>query len=101
LNTFDVRNINYRRQTSSQDAQLVFDLRNSANNQTSHCNMTSSVFTQDATNSDTSWVSCDNGDVMNIPEAYNIKTLVQFNKISNYITLNQTWYCDEINPEYP
>ncbi|KAI0127994.1 hypothetical protein BJ170DRAFT_595836 [Xylariales sp. AK1849] len=102
--SFKVQGFQYHHGTSSPAAQLKFDLTNVANNHTSHCNMTSDQFALNHGNSENpaiAWTACEDADMVKISELYDISTLVKFDSNSTNLIVNQTWYCDDVNPEYP
>lgn len=94
------------RRATTASPRLQFDLTNNSNNYTVHCDMTSERFaggggSGSGDDDPTSWVSCGGGGTMRIPEVYNISTFVQFDRPSANLVVNQTWFCDDVNPEYP
>ncbi|KAI1871421.1 uncharacterized protein JN550_004415 [Neoarthrinium moseri] len=100
--SFRIGNLKYSHEKASPAAHLEFDLLNNSNNLTRHCSMADASFVAAGGQvKSEAWTACDNADVVKIPEAYDVTTLVRFDRASVNLVVNQTWYCDDVNPEYP
>ncbi|KAI1478795.1 hypothetical protein F4774DRAFT_410499 [Daldinia eschscholtzii] len=105
-NTFNVRNIKYALRNPPLVGRLQLDVTNRATNVTTHCDIAGPQLTPGPFrpgNPDELWTSCDGEDEP--PEGeeryYTVDTDVLFDRKSTRLVINQTWYCDDVTPEYP
>ncbi|KAK3373132.1 hypothetical protein B0T24DRAFT_719874 [Lasiosphaeria ovina] len=84
-----------------------FALLNHANDITTHCHVEAEPFTNytnltgDLLTFDTTkWYSCDVVDPHLFPK-YNISTAMQFDKLTDFLAFNQTWYCSDEGDDHP
>ncbi|KAL7629707.1 hypothetical protein AAE478_001230 [Parahypoxylon ruwenzoriense] len=106
MNTFTVQNIKYDLRNPPLVGRLQLDVTNRATNVTTRCDIAGPQLTPGhygEDNTEDLWTSCDNRP--ETPEGgeryYTIDTDVLFDRDSTQLVINQTWYCDEVNPEYP
>jgi hypothetical protein len=102
-----------RRRATTAVPRLQFALTNNANNYTKHCDIASDkLATADSTVGGAdgargrfdpdAWLPCAGDDVDKpVDGVYKVLTHVQFHRDTQYLVVNQTWYCDDVSPQSP
>ncbi|KAI1423927.1 hypothetical protein F5Y12DRAFT_496621 [Xylaria sp. FL1777] len=99
---FSVKSIGYSLQNPPTVAHLQLDVTNPATNYTTVCRLDGPQLTPGAVSVDDMWTPCENRTVAPGEERYyTVDTDVLFERNSKLLVINQTWYCDDVNPEYP
>ncbi|TGJ85275.1 hypothetical protein E0Z10_g3480 [Xylaria hypoxylon] len=102
---FSIKNIAYSLRNPPIDAHLQLEVTNPATNYTTRCNLDGPQLTPGSTGKgsvDDMWTPCENRTVVPGEERYyTVDTDVLFDRNSKLLVINQTWYCDDVNPEYP
>ncbi|RYP02216.1 hypothetical protein DL764_005896 [Monosporascus ibericus] len=101
---FQLQGFEYRVPDPPETARLTFNITHSATRYTSQCDMEGPELAPGAGGSGQDiWVPC--GDVSESTgisgEYCDLKTYVLFERDSERLVINQTWYCDDVTPEYP
>ncbi|KAI0459457.1 hypothetical protein F5B21DRAFT_303025 [Xylaria acuta] len=103
--TFSIKNIRYSLQDPPVLAHFQLDVTNPATNYTTKCNLDGPQLAPGPLGKDSvedMWTPCENRAVAPGEERYyTVDTDVLFERQSKLLVINQTWYCDDVNPEYP
>ncbi|KAI8959228.1 hypothetical protein F5Y11DRAFT_362069 [Daldinia sp. FL1419] len=103
-NTFSVRNIKYALRNPPLVGRLQLDVTNRATNVTTHCDIAGPQLTPGSFrpgDPDEFWTSCDEEPPEGSERFYTVNTDVLFDREASRLVINQTWYCDDVTPEYP
>ncbi|KAI8635261.1 hypothetical protein F5Y19DRAFT_469131 [Xylariaceae sp. FL1651] len=102
---FSVRNIKYQLRNPPTIAHFELDVTNPATNYTSTCNLSGPQLAPGPIGKGSvtdMWTPCENRTVLpGEDKYYTVDTDVLFDRQSKLLVINQTWYCDDVNPEYP
>ncbi|RYO95272.1 hypothetical protein DL762_000155 [Monosporascus cannonballus] len=101
---FHLQDFEYRVPDPPETARLTFNITHSATRYTSQCEMEGPELAPLAGGSGQEiWIPC--GDVSESTglsgEYCDLKTYVLFERDTARLAINQTWYCDDVTPEYP
>ncbi|KAI1356459.1 hypothetical protein F5Y01DRAFT_78198 [Xylaria sp. FL0043] len=103
---FSISNIAYSMQNPPTTAHLRLDVTNLATNYTTICNLEGPQLIPgldpDSVPVENLWTPCENRTVVpGEARYYTVDTDVLFERNSKLLIVNQTWYCDDVNPAYP
>jgi hypothetical protein len=102
---FSIKNIKYQLRNPPTIAHFQLEATNPATNYTSRCNLDGPQLTPGPSrvvSVDDMWTPCEDRTVTPGEERYyTVDTDVLFDRKSTLLVINQTWYCDDVNPEYP
>jgi len=102
---FSVKNISYNLRSPPSAAHLRLDVTNPATNYTTKCDLDGPQLAPGPAGKPSvgdMWTACEDRTVAPGEERYyTVDTDVLFHRESKLLVINQTWYCDDVNPEYP